>query len=97
MIQTLPKCFAPVFVTVPTHFSHTLREYASQGFRVLGLAYKHLAKDTDVSTVERSAVLFSVHRTYIQQSHFPFYSKAFQCTTNQILLEQTEMTQMIGI
>lgn len=55
-------CFAPVFVTVPTHFSHTLREYASQGFRVLGLAYKHLAKDTDTSTVERSAVLFSVHR-----------------------------------
>ncbi|XP_057175089.1 cation-transporting ATPase 13A2 isoform X1 [Triplophysa rosa] len=39
--------------SVPTQFSHTLREYASQGFRVLGLAYKHLAKDTDASTVER--------------------------------------------
>lgn len=42
--------------SVPSHFSHTLREYASQGFRVLGLAYKHLAKETDLSTVERVEV-----------------------------------------
>uniref|UniRef100_A0A8C1EDR0 ATPase cation transporting 13A2 n=1 Tax=Cyprinus carpio carpio TaxID=630221 RepID=A0A8C1EDR0_CYPCA len=39
---------------VPSHFSPTLREYASQGFRVLGFAYKHLTKETNLSTVERS-------------------------------------------
>ncbi|XP_065141873.1 polyamine-transporting ATPase 13A2 isoform X1 [Paramisgurnus dabryanus] len=39
--------------SVPTHFSDTLRDYTSKGFRVLGLAYKHLSKETDVSTVER--------------------------------------------
>ncbi|XP_051981037.1 cation-transporting ATPase 13A2 isoform X1 [Xyrauchen texanus] len=39
--------------SVPTHFSPTLREYASQGFRVLGFAYKQLGKETDLSTVER--------------------------------------------
>uniref|UniRef100_A0A8C1Z6I6 ATPase cation transporting 13A2 n=1 Tax=Cyprinus carpio TaxID=7962 RepID=A0A8C1Z6I6_CYPCA len=40
--------------SVPSHFSPTLREYASQGFRVLGFAYKHLTKETNLSTVERS-------------------------------------------
>uniref|UniRef100_A0A8C2KSI2 ATPase cation transporting 13A2 n=1 Tax=Cyprinus carpio TaxID=7962 RepID=A0A8C2KSI2_CYPCA len=39
---------------LPSHFSPILREYASQGFRVLGFAYKHLTKETDLSTVERS-------------------------------------------
>uniref|UniRef100_A0A673M6D9 Probable cation-transporting ATPase 13A2 n=1 Tax=Sinocyclocheilus rhinocerous TaxID=307959 RepID=A0A673M6D9_9TELE len=42
--------------SVPSHFSPTLREYASQGFRVLGFAYKHLTKETNLSTVERSTV-----------------------------------------
>uniref|UniRef100_A0A672JWP7 Succinate dehydrogenase [ubiquinone] iron-sulfur subunit, mitochondrial-like n=1 Tax=Sinocyclocheilus grahami TaxID=75366 RepID=A0A672JWP7_SINGR len=39
---------------MPSHFSPILREYTSQGFRVLGFAYKHLTKETDLSTVERS-------------------------------------------
>ncbi|KTG05611.1 hypothetical protein cypCar_00005322 [Cyprinus carpio] len=42
--------------SVPSHFSPTLREYASQGFRVLGFAYKHLTKETNLSTVERVEV-----------------------------------------
>uniref|UniRef100_A0A673MHK4 Probable cation-transporting ATPase 13A2 n=1 Tax=Sinocyclocheilus rhinocerous TaxID=307959 RepID=A0A673MHK4_9TELE len=42
--------------SVPSHFSPTLREYASQGFRVLGFAYKHLTKETNLSTVERVKV-----------------------------------------
>ncbi|KAF4096684.1 cation-transporting ATPase 13A2 isoform X1 [Onychostoma macrolepis] len=42
--------------SVPSHFSPILREYASQGFRVLGFAYKHLTKETDLSTVERVEV-----------------------------------------
>ncbi|XP_059383849.1 polyamine-transporting ATPase 13A2-like [Carassius carassius] len=41
---------------LPSHFSPILREYASQGFRVLGFAYKHLTKETDLSTVERVEV-----------------------------------------
>uniref|UniRef100_A0A671RNE0 Probable cation-transporting ATPase 13A2 n=1 Tax=Sinocyclocheilus anshuiensis TaxID=1608454 RepID=A0A671RNE0_9TELE len=40
--------------SMPSHFSPILREYTSQGFRVLGFAYKHLTKETDLSTVERS-------------------------------------------
>ncbi len=51
-------CLCALLVTVPSHFSPILREYAGQGFRVLGFAYKHLTKETDLSTVERSAVLF---------------------------------------
>uniref|UniRef100_A0A8C1NGQ6 ATPase cation transporting 13A2 n=1 Tax=Cyprinus carpio TaxID=7962 RepID=A0A8C1NGQ6_CYPCA len=47
---------------VPSHFSPTLREYASQGFRVLGFAYKHLTKETNLSTVERSAALVEVEK-----------------------------------
>uniref|UniRef100_A0A672JX05 Succinate dehydrogenase [ubiquinone] iron-sulfur subunit, mitochondrial-like n=1 Tax=Sinocyclocheilus grahami TaxID=75366 RepID=A0A672JX05_SINGR len=47
---------------VPSHFSPILREYTSQGFRVLGFAYKHLTKETDLSTVERSAVLVEVEK-----------------------------------
>ncbi|XP_051515898.1 polyamine-transporting ATPase 13A2-like isoform X2 [Myxocyprinus asiaticus] len=42
--------------SVPTHFSPTLREYASQGFRVLGFAFKRLANETALSTVERVEV-----------------------------------------
>ncbi|XP_067302302.1 cation-transporting ATPase 13A2 isoform X2 [Pseudorasbora parva] len=42
--------------SVPSNFSPTLREYASQGFRVLGFAYKQLNKETDLSTVERVEV-----------------------------------------
>ncbi|KAK7132311.1 hypothetical protein R3I93_018761 [Phoxinus phoxinus] len=42
--------------SVPSHFSPTLREYASQGFRVLAFAYKHLNKETDLATVERVEV-----------------------------------------
>ncbi|XP_026061849.1 cation-transporting ATPase 13A2-like isoform X2 [Carassius auratus] len=42
--------------SVPSHFSPTLREYASQGFRVLGFAYKHLTKETNLKTVERVEV-----------------------------------------
>uniref|UniRef100_A0A671PY13 Probable cation-transporting ATPase 13A2 n=1 Tax=Sinocyclocheilus anshuiensis TaxID=1608454 RepID=A0A671PY13_9TELE len=48
--------------SVPSHFSPTLREYASQGFRVLGFAYKHLTKETNLSTVERSAALVEVEK-----------------------------------
>uniref|UniRef100_A0A8C1IA76 ATPase cation transporting 13A2 n=1 Tax=Cyprinus carpio TaxID=7962 RepID=A0A8C1IA76_CYPCA len=53
MVATL-FCLCALLVTVPSHFSPILREYASQGFRVLGFAYKHLTKETDLSTVERS-------------------------------------------
>uniref|UniRef100_A0A672JSV6 Succinate dehydrogenase [ubiquinone] iron-sulfur subunit, mitochondrial-like n=1 Tax=Sinocyclocheilus grahami TaxID=75366 RepID=A0A672JSV6_SINGR len=55
-------CLCALLVTVPSHFSPILREYTSQGFRVLGFAYKHLTKETDLSTVERSAVLVEVEK-----------------------------------
>ncbi|TRZ02445.1 hypothetical protein DNTS_030275 [Danionella cerebrum] len=42
--------------SVPSLFSATLREYASQGFRVLGFAYKYLAKEIDLGSVERVEV-----------------------------------------
>ncbi|XP_066529364.1 cation-transporting ATPase 13A2 isoform X2 [Hoplias malabaricus] len=39
--------------SVPSQFTHTLREFASEGFRVLALAYKELDAQTDLSSIER--------------------------------------------
>ncbi|KAJ8395144.1 hypothetical protein AAFF_G00036000 [Aldrovandia affinis] len=42
--------------SVPAEFSDTLRHFASEGFRVLGLACKPLDEQTDISSIERGAV-----------------------------------------
>ncbi|KAI5612268.1 cation-transporting ATPase 13A2 isoform X1 [Silurus asotus] len=39
--------------SVPSHFTNTLREFTSEGFRVLALAYKVLDAQTDLSSIER--------------------------------------------
>uniref|UniRef100_A0AAR2JBK1 P-type ATPase A domain-containing protein n=1 Tax=Pygocentrus nattereri TaxID=42514 RepID=A0AAR2JBK1_PYGNA len=40
--------------SVPSQFTNTLREFASEGFRVLALAYRELDAQTDLSSLERS-------------------------------------------
>lgn len=40
-------------LTVPSQFTNTLREFASEGFRVLALAYKEVDAHTDLSSIER--------------------------------------------
>ncbi|XP_058265478.1 cation-transporting ATPase 13A2 isoform X2 [Hemibagrus wyckioides] len=42
--------------SVPSQFTNTLREFASEGFRVLALAYKELDAQTDLSSIERVEV-----------------------------------------
>ncbi|XP_063065019.1 cation-transporting ATPase 13A2 isoform X2 [Engraulis encrasicolus] len=42
--------------TVPAQFSTTLRSFASEGFRVLALAYKPLDEKTDVHSISREEV-----------------------------------------
>ncbi|KAJ8371004.1 hypothetical protein SKAU_G00110320 [Synaphobranchus kaupii] len=42
--------------SVPPQFSETLRDFASEGFRVLALAYKPLDGQTDISTIVRSVL-----------------------------------------
>ncbi|XP_061113654.1 cation-transporting ATPase 13A2 isoform X2 [Conger conger] len=42
--------------SVPAQFSETLRQFASEGFRVLALAYKPLDGQTDINTMERGAL-----------------------------------------
>ncbi|KAF4078076.1 hypothetical protein AMELA_G00195310 [Ameiurus melas] len=39
--------------SIPSQFTNTLREFASEGFRVLALAYKELDAQTDLSSIER--------------------------------------------
>lgn len=43
-------------LAVPSQFTNTLREFASEGFRVLALAYKELDAQTDLSLIERSVI-----------------------------------------
>lgn len=38
---------------VPSQFTNTLQEFASEGFRVLALAFKELDTQTDLSSIER--------------------------------------------
>lgn len=40
-------------LAVPSQFTNTLREFASEGFRVLALAYKELDAQTDLSIIDR--------------------------------------------
>ncbi|KAJ8257722.1 hypothetical protein GJAV_G00188980 [Gymnothorax javanicus] len=42
--------------SVPAQFTETLRHFASEGFRVLALAFKPLDVQIDISTVERGAL-----------------------------------------
>ncbi|CAJ1055363.1 cation-transporting ATPase 13A2 isoform X1 [Xyrichtys novacula] len=42
--------------TVPGKFSSKLRNFSSEGLRVLALGYKSLAEDTDLKTIERGEV-----------------------------------------
>ncbi|KAM3872209.1 polyamine-transporting ATPase 13A2 [Diretmus argenteus] len=42
--------------TVPSQFSSVLRNFASDGFRVLALGYKPIDGKTDLKTIERGAV-----------------------------------------
>ncbi|KAM9445089.1 polyamine-transporting ATPase 13A2 isoform 1-T1 [Clarias gariepinus] len=39
--------------SVPSQFTNTLQEFASEGFRVLALAYKKLDAQTDLSSIKR--------------------------------------------
>lgn len=43
-------------LAVPSQFTNALREFASEGFRVLALAYKELDAQTDLSSIERSVL-----------------------------------------
>lgn len=40
-------------IPVPAQFSSKLRNFSSEGLRVLALGYKQLDKSTDPSTIER--------------------------------------------
>uniref|UniRef100_A0AAR2LI24 Cation-transporting P-type ATPase N-terminal domain-containing protein n=1 Tax=Pygocentrus nattereri TaxID=42514 RepID=A0AAR2LI24_PYGNA len=42
--------------SVPSQFTNTLREFASEGFRVLALAYRELDAQTDLSSLEREDI-----------------------------------------
>ncbi|XP_036446790.1 cation-transporting ATPase 13A2 isoform X1 [Colossoma macropomum] len=42
--------------SVPSQFTSTLREFASEGFRVLALAYRELDAQTDLSSIEREDI-----------------------------------------
>lgn len=49
----LPFTLCPA---VPSQFTNTLQEFASEGFRVLALAYKKLDAQTDLSSIKRSVL-----------------------------------------
>ncbi|XP_062871022.1 cation-transporting ATPase 13A2 [Trichomycterus rosablanca] len=57
-LKGAPEMVASHCVTesVPAQFSTTLREFASEGFRVIALAYKKLDAPTDLNTIERVEV-----------------------------------------
>uniref|UniRef100_A0A8C1VTH9 ATPase cation transporting 13A2 n=1 Tax=Cyprinus carpio TaxID=7962 RepID=A0A8C1VTH9_CYPCA len=60
------KKYQPVAIIRRFLFSSSLQRMSVvtdfQGFRVLGFAYKHLTKETNLSTVERSAALVEVEK-----------------------------------
>ncbi|XP_027026323.2 cation-transporting ATPase 13A2 isoform X1 [Tachysurus fulvidraco] len=55
-LKGAPEMVASYCVRVPSQFTNTLREFASEGFRVLALAYKEVDVHTDLSSIERVEV-----------------------------------------
>ncbi|KAM6976472.1 polyamine-transporting ATPase 13A2 [Aplochiton taeniatus] len=51
-----PEMVASLCRSVPAQFSKTLRSFASEGFRVLALGYKHLDERADLRTIEREEI-----------------------------------------
>ncbi|GAA6107235.1 cation-transporting ATPase 13A2 isoform X1 [Tachysurus ichikawai] len=55
-LKGAPEMVASYCQSVPSQFTNTLREFASEGFRVLALAYKEVDAHTDLSSIERVEV-----------------------------------------